>query len=55
VSLREDATVFVRDCRAVPYEEVAAGLDATVRKARAAAVAERAPDEPSGTDLARDH
>ncbi|MGW5619493.1 tyrosine-type recombinase/integrase [Streptomyces olivaceus] len=36
-------------------EEVAAGLDATVRKARAAAAAERAPDEPSGTDLARDH
>jgi integrase len=35
-------------------EEVAAGLDATVRKARAAA-AKKAPDEPSGTDLARDN
>ncbi|MFF1406497.1 tyrosine recombinase XerC [Streptomyces sp. NPDC058294] len=34
-------------------EEVAAGLDATVRKARAAA-ARKASDEPSGTDLARD-
>jgi hypothetical protein len=34
-------------------EEVAVGLDATVRKARAAAAAERAPDGPSGTDLAR--
>jgi hypothetical protein len=36
-------------------EEVATGLGATVRKARAAAAAERAPDGPSGTDLARDH
>lgn len=35
-------------------EEVAAGLDATVRKARAAA-AQRAPDKPSGTNLARDN
>ncbi len=34
-------------------EEVAAGLDATVRKARAAA-AEKAGGERSGTDLARD-
>lgn len=34
--------------------EVAAGLDATVRKARAAA-AGRAPDRPSGTNLARDN
>jgi integrase len=34
-------------------EEVAAGLDATVRKARAAA-SEKGPDEPSGTNLARD-
>ncbi|MFF4015361.1 hypothetical protein [Streptomyces sp. NPDC001843] len=33
-------------------EEVAAGLDATVRKARAAA-AGKAPGEPSGTNLAR--
>ncbi|MFF3929263.1 tyrosine-type recombinase/integrase [Streptomyces hirsutus] len=33
-------------------EEVAAGLDATVRKARAAAAREAA-EEPSGTDLAR--
>jgi integrase len=32
-------------------EEVAAGLDATVRKARATA-AKKAPDKPSGTDLA---
>jgi hypothetical protein len=35
-------------------EEVAAGLDATVRKARAAA-AQRAPDKPSATNLARDN
>lgn len=34
-------------------EEVAAGLDATVRTARAAA-AEKTPDESSGTDLPRD-
>ncbi len=33
-------------------EEVAAGLDATVRKARVAA-AEKGPDKPSGTNLAR--
>ncbi|MFJ5150720.1 tyrosine-type recombinase/integrase [Streptomyces sp. NPDC088353] len=33
-------------------EEVAAGLDATVRKARAA-VAKKAADKPSGTNLAR--
>ncbi len=33
--------------------EVAAGLDATVRKARAAARGKQ-PDRPSGTDLARD-
>ncbi len=33
-------------------EEVAAGLDATVRKARAEA-ARKAADKPSGTDLAR--
>lgn len=33
-------------------EEVAAGLDATVRKARAAA-ARKAPDRPSGANLAR--
>lgn len=80
VALREDATAFVRDYRAVPHElvlgatlsgkssekaaliyqhsdddrqqEVAAGLDTTVRKARAAA-AGRAPDKPSGTNLAR--
>ncbi len=35
-------------------EEVTAGLDATVRKARAAA-AQRAPDKLSGTNLARDN
>ncbi|WTO36044.1 site-specific integrase [Streptomyces achromogenes] len=35
-------------------EEVAAGLDATVRKARAEAVKKTA-DKPSGTDLARGH
>lgn len=35
-------------------EEVAAGLDATVRKTRAAA-ARRTPDKPSGTNLARDN
>ncbi|MGW0628302.1 tyrosine-type recombinase/integrase [Streptomyces sp. NPDC002758] len=35
-------------------EEVAAGLDATVRKARAAA-AEKGHDKRSGTDLARDN
>lgn len=34
-------------------EEVAAGLDATVRKARAAA-ARKVPDEPSRPNLARD-
>lgn len=34
-------------------EEVAAGLDATVRRARAA-VAEKGHDERSGTDLVRD-
>lgn len=34
-------------------EEIAAGLDAAVRKARAVA-AKKAPDRPSGTDLARD-
>ncbi|GGX13524.1 hypothetical protein GCM10010297_38800 [Streptomyces malachitofuscus] len=33
-------------------EEVAAGLDATLRKARAAA-RKREPDQPSGTNLAR--
>jgi hypothetical protein len=33
-------------------EEVAAGLDATVRKARAA-ITRKTPDERSGTDLAR--
>ncbi|MEY9992998.1 hypothetical protein ABIE67_005030 [Streptomyces sp. V4I8] len=33
-------------------KEVAAGLDATVRKARAAA-REKEPDQPSGTNLAR--
>ncbi len=33
--------------------EVAAGLDATVRKARAAARGKQ-PDRPSGADLARD-
>ncbi|MEU7089964.1 hypothetical protein [Streptomyces achromogenes] len=33
-------------------EEVAAGLDATVRKARAEA-AKKTADKPSGTDLAR--
>jgi hypothetical protein len=33
-------------------EEVAAGLDATVRKVRAAALEEQ-PDRPSGTNLAR--
>lgn len=33
-------------------EEVAAGLDATVRKARAAA-AQKPSDKPSGTNLAR--
>ncbi len=33
--------------------EVAASLDATVRKARAAA-AKKKPDEPSGTNLARE-
>ncbi|MDF3140625.1 MULTISPECIES: hypothetical protein [unclassified Streptomyces] len=37
-------------------EEVAAGLDATVRRARAArdAAVRKKPDEPSGTNLARD-
>nr|WP_308461157.1 hypothetical protein [Streptomyces sp. Ru62] len=37
-------------------EEVAAGLDATVRKARAAAreTQRKGPDKPSGTNLARD-
>ncbi|MFE5816221.1 tyrosine-type recombinase/integrase [Streptomyces sp. NPDC056479] len=35
-------------------EEVAAGLDATVRKARDAARTEKEPDKPSGTNLARD-
>jgi hypothetical protein len=37
-------------------EEVAAGLDATVGKARAAASKtqrDQGPDKPSGTDLAR--
>ncbi|WP_231573776.1 hypothetical protein [Streptomyces sp. e14] len=34
-------------------EEVAAGLDATARKARAAAAARKRADEPSGTNLAR--
>ncbi|WP_324608086.1 hypothetical protein [Streptomyces sp. 142MFCol3.1] len=34
-------------------EEVAAGLDATVQKARAAA-RKKEPDKPSGANLARD-
>ena len=34
-------------------EEVAAGLDATVRKARATAREKEKPDGPSGTNLAR--
>jgi hypothetical protein len=35
-------------------EEVAAGLDATVRKARAAVRAEQKPDKPAGTNPARE-
>jgi hypothetical protein len=40
--------------RGWPSIRVAAGLDATVRKARAAA-AKKVPKQPSGTDLARDN
>jgi hypothetical protein len=39
---------------ALIYQHSAAGLAATVRKARAAARVEKKPDKPSDTNLARD-